>query len=167
MSTYPVINAGTTPTAAVLQAMLPQNAWRSSDGTAIVSNTTLANEPVLFLTLPVNSTWRFTLDILYKGNTAGSGDLKIGWSVPSGCAIRARTEFADTGLVARFGYITEALTQAMGTNGTSNPLGAGVSGQIFMSGTAGAVNLKVAQNTSNATGTTILTGSGFSAWREA
>jgi hypothetical protein len=167
MSQYPVINAGTTPTVAVLQAMLPQHAWRSSDGTAIVSNTTLANEPVLVLALPASSTWRFTLDILYKGNTAGSGDLKIGWSVPSGCTIRARTAFADTSLVARFGYLTEALTQAFGSNGTGSPLGAVVAGQIFMSSTGGSVNLKVAQNTSNATGTTILTGSGFSAWREA
>lgn len=167
MSTYPSIVAGQALTSALLQSMLPQHAYRSSDGTAIVSNTTLANEPVLVLSLPANSTWRFTLDILYKGNTAGSGDLKIGWSVPSGCTIRARTEFADTSLVARFGYITEALTQAMGSNGTSNPLGAGISGQIFMSSSGGNVNLKVAQNTSNATGTTILTGSGFTAWREA
>lgn len=167
MSTYPPIVAGMALTSAVLQAMLPQHAWRTSDGTAIVSNTTLANEPVLVLALPANSTWRFTLDILYKGNTAGSGDLKIGWSVPSGCTIRARTAFADPTLAGRFGYITEALTQSMGTNGTSNPLGAVIAGQIFMSATAGSVNLKVAQNTSNATGTTILTGSGFSAWREA
>ena len=165
MTAAATINAGGRWTAAGARGLAPTAAWRTADGTAIVSNTTLANEPVLLLTLPANTTWLFALDILYKGNTAGSGDLKIGWSVPSGCTIRARTDFADTSLIGRFGYITELLTQAMGSNGTSAPLGAGVRGTIFMGGTAGAVNLKVAQNTSNATGTTILDGSIFSAWQ--
>lgn len=158
------INAGARWTASEARSTAPLAAYRSSDGTAMTSNT-LANEPVLFLNLGANTTWVFELKVRYKGNTTGSGDLKLAWSVPSGCTISGSCEIVSNPLGVSLQDMNESSTIVSYSNGTSNPLPARLWGTVFMSGTQGNLQLQAAENTTNATGTTILKGSSFLAWQ--
>lgn len=162
MSTYPPITAGTALTSVLLKAMLGQSAIKGSSQ-SVTSSTTLVNDAALVLALPANSTWKFTLDLLYQANT--TANLKFGWTVPSGCTLAAGVNFADTTLVARLGQMNQSTVQPVGGNGATTPLSALVSGTIVVSSTAGNLQLQWAQNTSNATAASVLAGSDLTATR--
>lgn len=154
----PTFFAGTRLTAATLQAAVGLKAVKGADTGPRVNNT-LAADPDLVLTLAANSTYDFGAELLYKGAASGTGDLKLGWTGPSGFAMEFGMQGVDSGLVARFWYYTQASNPTPATNGTSNPLSTFLSGTITTAGTAGTLTLLWAENVTNATGTTLMTGS--------
>lgn len=138
----------------------PLAAYKTSDQT-IASNATPANDPALFVPLAANAFYSFSCFLFYKGNTAGSGDLKWTWSLPAGAVLRYAVNFNSTGLsgqvaIARVG--TDTTTA--GTNGTANTLAVDMAtGHLTTASTTGNLQLLWSQGTSNATGTTLFTGS--------
>lgn len=166
MSKYPVINAGTTPTVTVLNEMLPDIAVKASN-TSRSTTTTLAADPHLVLPLEANATYDLDLDIAYNGNTNGSGDLKFGFSGPSGytMAFGAWLVSIPAGVSSSGG--NQGTTLVSGSAGTGTPLAAKVHGTVSTSSTAGSLTLLWAQNTSNGTATTLTTGSKMRLKRQA
>lgn len=167
MSTYPQIVAGMALTSALLQAMLPQEVRKPSDQSIASNNTVLVNDTALVLPLAASATYKFELIVLYKGNTAGSGDLQLGWTVPSGCAIAAVTGGVNASLGAVWGFMTATTVNPsiFGTNGTASPLGLVVSGTAVTSTSGGNMQLQWMQGHSNATATTVMAGSSLIARR--
>lgn len=132
---------------------------------SIASNTTLQNDTALFVPVLANKTYEFALRLLYNGVGGGGGELKFGWSVPSGTTMVWGLNYAvapTLGLALVYG--TQSSVLAGGANGTGNPLPLWMSGFITTSGTTGNVQFQWAQNTSNATATTVMIGSRLIAW---
>lgn len=138
---------------------VPLAACKTADQN-LASNTTLQNDNTLFLPAAVNAIYWFECVLHYKGTTAGSGDLRVNWSVPSGATLRASGIYLSTGLTAQIGVeVVSGTTFTCGTNGTGNPLSLTMEGSVIMDGTAGNVQLQWAQNTSSGTATTVMAGS--------
>lgn len=158
--------AGQRLTAAEVQGVAPLAAWKAADQ-SVTSSTTLVNDTALFLSLAANATYKFDLALLYKGAATGTADLKPAWTVPSGCVIAAITGGVNTGLGSVWGTMTQSTVNpaAFGTNGTSLPLSLIVSGTVTTSSTPGIMQFQWAQNTSNATPTTVMAGSSLAAWQ--
>lgn len=166
MSKYPVINAGTTPTVTVLNEMLPDIAVKTSN-TSRSSTTTLAADPHLVLALEANATYDFDLDLSYNGNTNGSGDLKFGFTGPSGFTMAFGTLVVSIPAGVSLGGGTQSTTVVSGSAGTGTPLYARASGILTTSATSGTLTLLWAQNTSSGTNTTLTTGSKMRLKRQA
>ena len=161
---YPNINAGTTPTATVLNEMLPLEAMKAAS-TSRTSTTTLTADPDLTFALEANAAYDFELELLYNGGTNGSSDLKFAFAGPSGWALTFGAMITGIPLgVASIGG-TEGSTVTVGTGGTSTPLYTRLSGRLVTSGTAGSLTLTWAQNTSSGTATTLTAGSKMRARR--
>jgi|SRR6185437_10250034 len=152
------VAAGSRILASDIQALQVPYARKTSDQ-SVTSSTTLVNDTQLVVAVSASNAYKFDLVLLYKGAAAGTGDLKFAWSVPAGATVVSHLLFADTGLVARLNYQTATTSPPMGTNGTGNPLSLRCTGTIVVSSTPGSLQLQWAQNTSNATATTVLTGS--------
>jgi hypothetical protein len=130
--------------------------YLSSDVSA-TSNTTLADIADFALPVGTQERWKVELDLLCD---TGAGDLKFGWSVPSGTTVRwGTTSWADAGSsdgaswaavqsgAAKVALKTEAQTHFADNGG----LGAGVvfgvhfRGIVRTAGTAGTVQFRFAQ----------------------
>jgi hypothetical protein len=144
-------------TSLLLQSMLPQSAVKAS-GTSRASSTTLTADPVLTVPVVASATYDVELSLLYNGAATGAGDLKYQWSVPSGATFAGWSEGITNPLGVGVGSVTASSVQVSYGNGTGNPLGCKVSGTLFMSTTGGNLVLTWAQNTSNATATTLMAG---------
>lgn len=166
MSTYPVIVAGMAVTSALLQSMLPQSAVKST-GTARTLTTTLTADPDLTVPVTVGAVYDVELSLVYNGFTTGSGDLKFVWSVPSGATFAGGFLGIANPLGTTIAPVTGTSTQVSYGNGTGSTLWCMVSGTLFTSSSGGNLALTWAQNTSNATATTLMTGSKLSARRVA
>jgi hypothetical protein len=164
MSQYPPINAGTTPTIAVLQAMLPQNGLKSS-GTPRTSTTTMTADPDLSVPVAANAKYDVEMTLVYNGAATGSGDLKFQLAGPSGATFAGMFTGIANPLATAVNSVTLSTTQVSYGNGTGNPLPCKVSGTLFTSATPGSLTLNWAQNTSSGTATTLMTGSKLSARR--
>lgn len=138
----------------------PKNANQS-----VASSTVLQNDTALFLALQANKTYEFALRVLYNGIGGGGGEMKFGWSVPAGTTMQWGLNYAvapTLGLALVYG--TQSSVLAGGANGTANPLPLWMEGFVTTAGTAGNLQFQWAQNTSNATATTVMIGSRLIAW---
>lgn len=166
MTTYPVINAGTTPTSAVLQAMLDLIADKTGDQ-SLTSSTTLQNDNTLVVPVVANARYKVWLEILYKGAATNTGDLKYAFSVPSGATIAGRAVSITNPLGMSTFTITQSSVPVSYSNGTGNPLPCWAVFTLTTSLTPGNLQIQWAQNTSNATATTVMAGSSLTARRRA
>lgn len=157
------IQAGARITAAMLQAVAPVAAEKGA--VQSVGNTTLVNDDALFIPLLANAVYRFDCFLLYEGGTQGSSDLKWAWTGPSGFTINYSVNGVTTAGVATAGYVRGVTGAVVGTNGASNELGVLMTGTITTSSTHGTLQLQWAQNTSNATDTSVLPASNLTAWQ--
>jgi hypothetical protein len=71
----------------------------------------------------------------------------------------------STALVVQYGTVALGTAEAFGTNGTTTLMAAELSFTLVTSSTAGNLQLQWAQNTSNATATTVKAGSVLTALR--
>lgn len=154
--------AGQRLTAATLNAAIGLRAAKAAD-LPRATNTTLTADTDLAVAVAANSRYLVTISLLYKGAATNTGDLKIGFSVPSGATLPGQFLGIGNPLGVGIGPVTAASVLVSYGNGTSNPLACQVTATLVTSTTAGSLILTWAQNTSNATATTLMAGSSLQA----
>lgn len=157
MSTYPSWQAGQRITAALLNAGLAQSVIKPGDQ-SVTSSTTLQNDNALVIpssALVLNAQYLFTCNLIYEGGTLGSSDLKISWSVPAGATLRLSLKAQNASGNPNNNDLIQGANGTCGSGGAGNVLAALMAGSLIMGGTAGAVQLQWAQNTSSATATIV------------
>lgn len=128
---------------------------------SITSSTTLQNDSQLLLQVSANTDYWMMALLLYQGATAG--DLKIGFSGPSGATLNYVTD----GLGVSATGNADQISRAMFTIGSGPSIGAidaadSVAipkGLLRIGSSGGTFRFRFAQVTSNATSTTIKSGS--------
>lgn len=149
-----LIQAGQRITAALLTSLGLQTVIKGAD--QAYPNTTLTADNALSQSLVANATYLFACYLNYEGGTLGNSDLKWGWGVPSGTTMRYTVLNRTTAGAADDGLTqTESSVPTAGTAGAGNLRGVLMLGSIVAGSTAGTLQLKCAQNTSNVTATTV------------
>lgn len=135
---------------------------RTADHAGITSSTTLADDGVLQLAVAANSVYVLQAMIVYTASAAG--DIKLGWSGPSGATLTwtpcglTTTTSASAGSV-RLPSKTISDTDIPGAVDVSTPVTALPTGLLVVGATAGTFKLQWAQGTSDATATVVKAGS--------
>lgn len=161
MSVYPTFVGGQRLTASLLTSMLPLHAQKDSD-TTIISDSTLNDDPDLFVTVEANAVYVLDFFLIVLGGT--TGDFKMQFDGPTG----------STGTWGAYALDTTAAAVAGATNvirtTLANPRSYGTvssaSGQVLIGrglvrtdATAGTFKLSWSQDTSTATDTVLVTNS--------
>lgn len=150
---------GKPPTSADINRYFQQRAHviKAADE-SISSSTTLQNDDHLFLNVAANTDYWVEAMIRYDGSTGG--DLKIGWSVPTGASF----EWTSNGLAtAATGTADDlwrrrrsaAQDEIVGAVGAGTDLLALPEGMLRVGATAGTLRLRWAQGASSATATRV------------
>lgn len=137
--------------------------WRTnlkSADEAVTEDTTLSDDDTLKFGVQANKTYVFCAEIFYATPTAA--DFKYDVNGPSSpTLVRIETQSRAPGAVAivasgqtAFGFGPNSITETSGTTGW-----VGISGTIQNGDNAGTVSIRWAQNTSNASATTVRAGS--------
>lgn len=148
---------------AALRAVAPLAAYKSL-AESVTGSITLQNDDALLLPLAANAVYYFRCKLGYTGAASGSGDIKLGWTLPSGASM-GYALYGDSGGSATNGFWeTQTSVPAANSNG-STPVAVVMRGTIATAGTPGAVQLQWCQHTSSATATTVLAGSSLLAWQ--
>lgn len=150
--------AGERLTASTLNEALTLSAAKGAD-TARTISTTLTADPDLTVAVLANSLYVCRFSLVYKGAATNTGDLKFGFSVPSGAAFAGGFIGVTNPLGAYLASVTASSILVSYSNGTGNPLWCQVTATLTTSATAGNLTLTWAQNTSSATATTLMAGS--------
>lgn len=137
---------------------IPRSVVQRKTADETVNNTTtLQNDDHLLWTVAASGTYLLELHIGY--NTGTTPDAKIAWTYPSGLTMKI------TGIVG-YEATSTLLSQATYTESSVIPLGGGSGdnhfslwGLVFVSSTAGTLQLQWAQNTANASDTIFRNGS--------
>jgi hypothetical protein len=155
---YPVWAAGQRVTAALLTAMQPIEAVKST-ATPRASNTVLTADPHLTLAVAANAAYDLSGFIAYDGQY-NAGNLLLDWTLPAGARMLWSANGPAVGGTAAFASNTVLA-------GTGNPLSAGTygtggsytalnpRGRLVTGASAGSITLTWAQVTSNAMATTL------------
>lgn len=164
MSQYPTIAAGQRVTAALLQSLLPWEIIKPAD-TQQASTTALVADPDLQFSGLAIGTYTIEGLLLYTGAAIGTADLKAMMSATVG-AVSSGPSWWN--LIAPTTGAANALQDvatpfgtsfAYGTPGPTNNLGGQLKASFQVTTANTTVALSWAQNTSNATATTIKAGS--------
>lgn len=156
---YPTILAGQKVTASLLTSMEMVTVVKAANQ-AVTSSTTLVNDNELFLSVAASAVYQLDGWIPYDG-AFSAGDFKTDWSVPTGATMLWSPNGPSTGGSALYTSNTVAAgtTVSIGTYGTGGAYtSASVRGRLVTSTTAGTLQFKWAQNSSNATATTVYAG---------
>jgi hypothetical protein len=140
--------------------LVPVFARKTADQTK--ANATLANDTHLALAVSASSTYIVDLFLIIDGSLAG--DFKMGFTGPAGATMDWVIAAQGTGATGTngnqsFAYQTLATTDNAGTIGAAAKLVICPTGTLVTSTTAGTLQLQWAQNTTDATVTTLFTGS--------
>lgn len=143
----------------------------TTDQLLTISNTTLQNLTNLVVTLPANGSIVAFRAVLFY-DTSTTADLKVAFTIPAGTTMKwAFSQGPATGLAGTtgdglFGVQTGSGTAlAIGGAGVGTPLMACIEGELTVGATPGDLQMQAAQNTSDATQSTIQTRSRIEAWR--
>lgn len=138
---------------------------------SVTSSVTLQNDDTFFIAINANEVWTIEAHLFVSGNT--SGDIQWAFNVPSGATgwntglriIATATSTNDNGAWSAIEDLTDTGFRASGTV-TGTPVHIQVNAIVINSSNAGNIQFRWAQNTSNATATTIEAGSYmiFSRW---
>lgn len=162
MTVYPTWAAGTRLTAEKMTAGQTVLIQKTADET-VTSSTTLQNDDELFFTVAANGVYVADLYLFaYQGAAASTAiDINGDWSIPSG-TIGWKWCFGPTvgmtdrentaGVFALHGLATD---RAYGLDSSSRGIAAHEHLMFTVGSTAGTVQYRWAQNTSNANGTTV------------
>src|SRR6516162_1156615 len=147
------MNAWTVP----LAVIKPSDTQRNN-------TTTMTNDPDLQLSLAAGAVYDITAILQYKGTTLNNSDIKVTVNAPgeaTGFLINYRL---DLSLLGQCSAQPLGTGQSAGSNGTANLEPYFIKASVTTVG-AGTVAIAWAQNTSNATNTTVTAGSILSAQR--
>ena len=144
---------------------------KTADQNVGPSNTTLQNITGLVAAVPgtAGAVFPFRATIFYDASTAA--DIKFAFTIPAGATIKWGTIGIATGAATSsfdgtFGVTTGGGSSiALGGIGVGSPLNAVLHGEVVMGATAGNLQLQAAQQASDATATTVQTGSRLEVWR--
>lgn len=154
---YPDWRAGQRVTAALLAAAQPATVVKAASQ-PVTSSTTLVNDNHLLLAVAANATYALTGFLDYDG-AFGAGGLKVGWTLPFSATLRwglRGNVVADTTQKFAANTVTQASTLSVGTYGTGGShSSAHLIGHLTVGSTAGSVQLRWAQDASNAVATTM------------
>lgn len=147
------------------------NKFRTTDATAIISSTTLVSDAVLFAALPAAGRFQFDLTLFYDSSTAA--DFKVAFTIPAGATMQwggigASTTVSSGVGTAQFSTtVTSDASIAYGGsgNGAANVLMLIARGSVVMGGTAGNLQTRYSQQTSDATNTIVRAHSRLQVWR--
>lgn len=155
MVAFPTFYAGQKLTAALMASTQPQSVVKTADE-SVTSSTTLQDDNHLFLVLEASATYIVEGGLYYDG-VFNAGNLKLTWSLPASATIYWSPNAPATGGAAAFA--SQAVTTgnlSIGTYGTGgSKTTASISALVATAGTAGNMQLRWAQDASNATATTI------------
>lgn len=132
---------------------------------SVASSTTLQNDDTLLVTLEANATYEFVAHVGYVGNT--TGDIKLAFTFPSGASCywsgkggpASDDTFGSSGSTRHSVSFGDASGTSLSFAGSTTVLSVHILGVVTTASTAGTLQLQWAQNTSNATNTTVKAGS--------
>ncbi|HEY6021927.1 MAG TPA: hypothetical protein VIY48_19285 [Candidatus Paceibacterota bacterium] len=126
--------------------------------TARASTTVLANDPHLVLSLAANATYELSGFLEYNGQPTAGADFKMDWTIPAGSTLQyARNGYISNSVTQTDQVVTdEATIRVLGTFGTTTNVSANIKGVLVTGGTSGNIQLRWAQNVSNAIATSLL-----------
>jgi hypothetical protein len=141
----------------------PAIKFKATDQTLNSSSTTPQNDTDLAVAVAANKTYLMQLFVRYQSTAAA--DFKIGWTFPTNLTMKYFELLVAVNGTAGAGSIfaideTSAVSMDWG-----NPGAAFFTGTVFVSSTAGTLQLQAAQNTSDAGTTKVLAGSYLSLTR--
>jgi hypothetical protein len=146
-------------------------AFRTTDAAPINGSTTLVSDAVLLSALPTAGT--FMWEAMFFYDSSQTADFKVAYTWPAGAVASWGMKGLATTATATTGDGQFAVQTA---SGTATPVGGAAVGtrticttygHIVMGGTAGNLQTQYAQNTSDATNTTVRIGSRLLVWRVA
>lgn len=146
----------------------------TSDQLLTMSSTALQNLTNLVVSLPGDSgaIFRFRAFVYYDSATAA--DLKLAFTIPTGATMKwgvvsglAAGASGSTGDGQFAAQTASAAATAIGGAGVGTALLCTVEGEVTMNTTAGDLQMQAAQNTSDATQSTVQARSYIEAWRSA
>lgn len=145
-----LIKAGQVVTADDLNELAPLNVIKPSDQS--YTNTTLANDTDLVITVAANSSYLFNCFLDYEGGTLGSADMKWTWTMPSGSTLVYSATYISTGGTAQVAVVRlGTTTYTAGTNGAGVLVANTMQGSLVTGASQGPLQLQVAQNSASAT----------------
>lgn len=121
------------------------------------NSSTLQDDDALVFPVLANEVWKFTMFLFYQSGT--TPDLKVGFTYPSGATMYWKSD--DAPQTANIETGTETLSGA----GASTTSIVGINGIVYVSSTAGNIQMQWAQNTLNASDSKVLLGSHIIATR--
>lgn len=136
-----------------------------------VNNTaTLQNDDVFFVAVPTAGVFVFDLTLFYTSNN--TADIKFAFTHPAGAVVRWGTAGLASSATATSGDSQYAAAVGSGSTvliggGNATTVMMFISGILEMGGTAGTFQLQWAQNTADASNTTVNTYSNMRMWRVA
>lgn len=144
---------------------------RRSAAQVVNNSTVLVNDNTLLSALPTAGTFGFRSIIFYDAST--TADIKFAFTIPAGATMEWGINGMATTGAAGVGDGTWLTATASGTaipvggSGVGTGMKAVMDGEITMGGTAGNLQLQWAQNTIDATNTSVHAGSRLEVWRSA
>jgi hypothetical protein len=158
-------SAGSRITAAGINAAIALSVIKGSDE-SVTSSTALQNDNELFLPVVASATYLLACYLDYEGGTQGNGDLKWTWAVPSGATMRYLAVYTDTSGNPRTGTTNLDSDVVEAGSATAGVLkGVRMDGTLVVGATAGNLQLKWAENTSDSTPTIVHAQSSLALWR--
>jgi hypothetical protein len=130
------------------------------------------DDDALLLQLLADAVYFFVCVIGYTGNATGTGDIKVGFTVPSGAVmgytLQGMTGASGSQVATNGWWETAASLTTLDSNGASSPVSAVMKGTIATAATPGPLQLIWAQHSATSTvATTVLAGSALLAWQVA
>ncbi len=132
----------------------------------IVNNSAvLQDDNHLIMAVAANEVWEFAINLWYDSGT--TPDLKVGFTIPSGATLRwtSMGDNASAGAITGGDAIDGSATQAFFGAGLADFRHGLIVGVILNGATPGNLTMQWAQNTQNASDTTIYSGSSLVAHR--
>ncbi len=157
------IAAGARILADTIAAIAPLCVIKPADE-SVTSSTVLQDDNALVLPVVADGTYIMVCYLDYEGGTQGSSDLQWEWALPASSTLRY-TEI-HTGLTGNIAGAATNLGSTIGTAGTDggNLRAVLMVGSLLVSSTAGNLQLKWAQNTSDSTPTIVHAQSFLAMW---
>ncbi len=157
----PVLSVGDVLTASFCNTWFTDIVRQKPTDEGPITTTTLQNDNDLILPLAANSAYELEGYLAATGGVMGNGDIKLGFTGPAGVTYRFTTtgyHIAGTPPATGNSASLSSGTASAGVNGGSaSPVD--IKGWVTTSSTSGNFTLQWAENTGNATGTTVLAGS--------
>jgi hypothetical protein len=144
---------------------------RKSADESVTSSNTLQDDDHLTVAVVANAVYEIEGFLIYDGST--TGDIKIAWTVPSGATLTWSAPGPPSSASGNTSSVKLAKENTSGDfygaigTGAGNSLVLAIRGILRTSSTAGSLTLQWAQNTADATATTVYTDSYIKASRVA